>query len=57
MNSTKDKRKEPAPERVVILQSLSPEVLKTLTKEEIRAILFEDEWPNSLKKKLSSYLE
>lgn len=57
MNQTMDKGKEPAPERVMVLQNLPHAVMRTLTKEEIQAFLFEEEWPDSLKEKLAGYLE
>jgi hypothetical protein len=57
MDQKKDKQKEPARERVMVLQGLPPDVTKALTREEVQAILFEDEWPDSLQKKLAAYLE
>jgi hypothetical protein len=47
---------QPDPERMEVLRSLPAEITKTLTKEEIKAFLFDDKWPGSLKEKLKDYL-
>lgn len=57
MTDTKDPNEQPDPERMEVLRNLPPEVNNRLTREEIRAFLFEDEWPDSLKEKLKDYLE
>jgi hypothetical protein len=49
-------RDQPDPERMEVLRSLPAEITKTLTKEEIKAFLFDDKWPDSLKEKLQDYL-
>ncbi|MFN3535332.1 MAG: hypothetical protein ACK4WB_08080 [Desulfatiglandales bacterium] len=48
--------KTPAKERLECLKLLPEEVVKSMTKEEIQAFLFEEEWPDSLKEKLKDYL-
>jgi hypothetical protein len=46
----------PDPERLEALRRLPTEVMKSLTREEIDAFLFEEEWPPSLSEKLKDYL-
>jgi len=57
MNDTKTPDKEPLPGRMEVLRDLPAEVMKGLTKEEIRAFLFQEVWPDSLQEKLKDYLE
>jgi hypothetical protein len=45
----------PDPQKVAILRSLSKEIMQTLTKEEIKALLLDDEWPDSLREKLKDF--
>ncbi|MBW1703684.1 MAG: hypothetical protein JRJ86_00775 [Deltaproteobacteria bacterium] len=47
---------QPEPERMEALRSLPAEITKTLTKEEVKAFLFDDKWPDSLKEKLKDYM-
>lgn len=56
MTSEKKNRKEPLPERMEVLRELPGEVLRRLTKGEIKAFLFEEVWPDSLQEKLKEYL-
>jgi hypothetical protein len=44
------------PVRLQALRNLPAEVVKSLTKEEMNAFLFKDEWPDSLQEKLKDYL-
>jgi len=44
-------------ERIEVLRMLPKSIIETLTKEEIRAFVYEDVWPDSLKEKLKDYLE
>ena len=46
----------PDPKRMEALRNLPPEITKTLTKEEVKAFLFDDKWPDSLKEKLKDYM-
>ena len=48
--------KEPKPGRVEAFRELPESILKTLTKEEVRAFMFEEEWPESLAEKLKDYI-
>jgi hypothetical protein len=49
-------KKEPIPERMEALRELPGEILRHLTKGEIKAFLFEEVWPDSLQDKLKDYL-
>jgi len=57
MMSEKENQKEPLPERMEALRELPGEILRRLTKSEIKAFLFQDVWPDSLQEKLKGYLE
>jgi hypothetical protein len=46
---------KPDPQRLAILRSLPKEIMQTLTREEIRALLHDNEWPDSLKEKLKDF--
>jgi hypothetical protein len=56
MNGDKTPCRSPAPARMEALRLLPKEITETLTKEEIRIFLFEDEWPETLAEKLKDYL-
>ncbi len=53
-NKREAKRVDPV--RLQALRNLPAEVVKSLTKEEMNAFLFKDEWPDSLQEKLKDYL-
>jgi hypothetical protein len=46
----------PDPARLELVKNLPKEVLQSLNKEEVKALLSEDEWPESLQEKLRAYL-
>jgi len=46
----------PDPSRLELVKNLPKEVLQSLTKEEVRVLLSEDEWPESLQEKLKAYV-
>ena len=48
--------KQPRPGRVEAFRELPENILKILTKDEIKAFMFEDEWPESLAEKLKDYI-
>ena len=48
--------KQPKPGRVEAFRNLPEDILRTLTKDEIKAFMFEDEWPESLAEKLKDYM-
>ncbi len=50
------RNKEPKSGRMEVLRDLPAEIMKSLSKEEIQAFLFEDVWPDSLQQKLKDYL-
>jgi hypothetical protein len=47
--------KTPIPGRMEALRELPAEIMRSLTKEEIRAFLYEDVWPDSLQEKLRDF--
>ena len=57
MNEQNNPEGKPSPERVKVLQHLPKEIVEQLTKEEVKAFLFDDEWPHSLQNKLKDFLE
>lgn len=48
--------KQPKPGRVEAFRELPEEILKSLTKDEVKAFMFEDEWPESLADKLKDFI-
>jgi len=46
----------PDPARLELVKNLPKEVLQSLTKEEVKILLSDDEWPESLQVKLKAYL-
>ncbi len=55
MNQEESKGQKPIPERLEALKTLPESILKTLTKEEVKAFLHDDLWPVSLREKLKNY--
>ena len=56
MEEKKSKNKEPLPGRMEVLRDLPADIMRSLSKEEIRAFLFEEVWPVSLSEKLERYV-
>ena len=56
MASNENKKKEPRPGRMEALRDLPGNIMRRLTKEEIKAFLFKEEWPVSLREKLKDFL-
>jgi hypothetical protein len=56
MEEEKRREKEPRPGRMEALRNLPAEILRRLTKNEIKAFLFDEIWPDSLQEKLKDYL-
>jgi hypothetical protein len=56
MQAENQRKREPIPERMEALRELPGEILRHLTKSEIKAFLFEEVWPDSLQEKLKDYL-
>ena len=48
--------KVPKPGRVEVFRELPADILRSFTKEEVRAFLLDDEWPESLAEKLKDYI-
>jgi hypothetical protein len=46
----------PNPARLELVKNLPKEVLQSLTKEEVKALLSDDEWPESLQEKLKDFV-
>jgi hypothetical protein len=46
----------PDPARLELVKNLPKEVLQSLTKEELKALLSDDEWPESLHEKLKEFV-
>ena len=57
MNDQNNTKGEPNPDRVKALQHLPKEIVEKLTKEEVKAFLSDDVWPDSLRNKLKDFLE
>lgn len=57
MKEKKNTKNEPIPGRMEVLRELPAEIMRGLTKDEVKAFLFEEVWPDSLGKKLKEYLE
>lgn len=55
--SGKEKITDVDSERLEALRNLPKEVLDLMTREEVKAFLYKDEWPESLREKLKDYLE
>jgi hypothetical protein len=43
-------------QRLEAFRNLPEDIVKRLTKEEVKAFLHDDEWPDSLAEKLKNYL-
>ena len=56
MGVSKNLGKEPKPNRLEALRELPMDIVRSLTKEEINAFLYDDEWPDSMLEKLKVYL-
>jgi hypothetical protein len=55
MNQEESREQEPIRERLEAMRDLPKSILKTLTKEEVKAFLYDDVWPESLSQKLKDY--
>jgi hypothetical protein len=56
MNEGQAGKPEPLHGRMEALRELPGDVLRTLSKAEVNAFLFEEEWPDSLREKLKDYI-
>jgi hypothetical protein len=48
--------KVPKPGRIEAFRELPVDILASLSKKEVRAFLFDEEWPQSLAEKLKDYV-
>lgn len=55
-DENESRNKEPLPGRMEVLRDLPADIMRSLTKDEIQAFLFEEIWPVSLSEKLEQYL-
>ena len=55
MNREESREQELIPERLEAMRDLPKSILKTLTKGEVKAFLYDDVWPESLREKLKDY--
>lgn len=56
MEKKESSKKRPDPSRLEMVKNLPKEVLQSLTKEDLKILLSEEEWPESLHEKLKDYL-
>ena len=56
MEEKSSSKRKADPVRIRILRMLPYEIKKSLTSEEIDAVLYEDIWPDSLHEKLKDYI-
>jgi len=56
MEGKRSQEQKPDPKRLAALRSLPKEIIETLTKEEVKAFLREDVWPDSLGEKLKDFI-
>jgi len=57
MNEKKNTKNEPIPGRMEVLRELPADIMRRLSKDEVKAFLFEEVWPDSLREKLKEYWE
>ena len=57
MDEKKSAKNEPIPGRMEVLRELPADIMRRLSKDEVRAFLFEEVWPDSLREKLEEYLD
>ena len=56
MNEKGSLKREPDAQILEAFKNLPTQILKSLTKKEVKAFLYDDEWPDSLREKLKDYL-
>ncbi len=57
MKEKKNTKNEPIPGRMEVLRELPADIMRRLSKDEVKAFLFEEVWPDSLSEKLKEYLD
>jgi hypothetical protein len=56
MEKKESSQERPDPSRLEMVKNLPKEVLQSLTKEDLKILLSEEEWPESLHEKLKDYV-
>jgi len=56
MEKKESLKEKPDPARVELVKNLPKEVLQSLTKEEVKILLSDEEWPDSLHEKLKEFV-
>ena len=56
MNEEKKPKQNVDTQRLEAFRNLPEDIVKRLTKEEVKAFLHDDKWPDSLREKLKDYL-
>lgn len=56
MDREETKEQKPIPERLEAMRDLPKNILETFTKGEVKAFLYDDVWPDSLREKLKNYI-
>jgi hypothetical protein len=56
MNEKKNGKRDVNTKRLEAFRNLPADIVKLLTREEVKAFLYEEEWPGSLREKLKDYL-
>ena len=56
MDKKRDTKRDVDSQRLEAFRNLPEDIVKLLSKEEVKAFLYDDEWPDSLREKLKDYL-
>jgi len=56
MEKKESLKEKPDPARVELVKNLPKEVLQSLTKEEVKILISDEEWPDSLHEKLKEFV-
>jgi hypothetical protein len=56
MEEKESQNQKPDQARLKALKNLPSEIMQSLSKEEVKAFLFMDVWPDSLKEKLKAFM-
>ena len=56
MNKKRNRKHDLDTKRLEAFRNLPADIVKLLTKEEVQAFFYDDEWPDSMREKLNDYL-
>jgi hypothetical protein len=56
MNEKRNRKRDLDTKRLEAFRNLPADIVKLLTKEEVQAFFYDDEWPDSMREKLKDYL-